>query len=139
MPRGGPRPGGFHKGHKFNQGRTKTQTAPVTTGGQEPKKRNSADVAEMLMAAIIKRGGKKFFSELSDKELAALAGRILPKDYNVNTNSSISISINLSTSPIPLDVTPKPGETRANLIEQAITQSVENLNVPLVGVMEDED
>ena len=138
MPRGGPRPGGFHKGHKFNQGKTKTQTAAVTGNAAEPKKRNSADVADMLMSAIIKRGGKKFFSELSDKELAALAGRILPKDYNVNTNSSISISINLSTSPPPIDVTPKPGETRANLIEQAISNSVENLNVPIVGLMEEE-
>lgn len=138
MPRGGPRPGGFHKGHKFNQGRTKTSTAPVTTGGQEPKKRNSADVAEMLMAAIIKRGGKKFFSELSDKELAALAGRILPKDYNVNTNSSISISINLSTSQPPIEKQVLPGETRANLIEQAINHSEENLNVPIVGLMEEE-
>jgi hypothetical protein len=131
MARGGPRPGGFHKGHKFNQGRTRTSTAAIT---DEPKTEQKAkpgqDVVQMLMSAIRKRGAKKFFAELPAKDLAMLAGRLLPKDFNVNSNSSISISINLSTSPPPVEGQVLPGLTEQDVLAQAV--KAHTLSIPML-------
>ena len=133
MARGGPRPGGFHKGHKFNQGRTKTSTAAITDEPVAEKKvKPGQDVVEMLMSAIRKRGAKKFFAELPAKDLAMLAGRLLPKDFNVNSNSSISISINLSTSPPPIEGQVLPGMTEQDILSQAVKSHTTAMSIPML-------
>jgi hypothetical protein len=133
MGRGGPRPGGFHKGHKFNQGKTRTTTASVADEPVADKKpKPGQDVVEMLMSAIRKRGAKKFFAELPAKDLAMLAGRLLPKDFNVNSNSSISISINLSTSPSPIEGQTLPGETERDLLTRAVKEHSTAMAIPLL-------
>lgn len=111
MPRGGVRPGGFQKGHKINQGRTK-KVGEKPVGMRE-------DLVEMIYKTLKRKGGVEYLESLAPKELVALLGRLVPKDLNVNANQSFNLSIYLSTyhPQVPVML---PGQEVEALLTEAI-------------------
>jgi len=119
MPRGGPRPGGFTKGHKINQGRTKASREKVELE-KAPKGKFRENLVAMIEEALMKNGGVKYLKDLPPKELVALLGRIVPKDINLQATSNLNISINLSHFKPPEGPMAIPGQSEQALIEQAM-------------------
>jgi hypothetical protein len=80
-----------------NSGRPGGTPENLTNKGKGRKKGSKnkfgGDIKAMVIAAIDSKGGQEFFKELDPKDLARLAGKLIPQVVDATVNGNITVEI----------------------------------------------